>query len=218
MSGTARSNIIPMPTAPAPTAPPPSLWPMPQITPGCCPPGGMDALMKCYCDIQAATAFICAVMVDCINTNPAVTEAIIAAIEKSGSSLPMIGVTNAADAQPGQVGELVEIRAVVAYATGTNTNVASLGSLPPGDWDCWIFGGTTTLVTAVDIVQQPIPAGFFDALVALVYVNGDNTANTFASGAVRALTSVPSLIAFSFTTSAATAGNLNMQFYARRRR
>ena len=45
-----------------------------QQAPGCCPPGGMDALMKCYMDIQAASCFIAQIMIDQINNNPAVKQ------------------------------------------------------------------------------------------------------------------------------------------------
>ena len=92
---------------------------LPWLPPGCCPPGGMDALMKCYCDIQAAMAFISKIMIDLINNDPAVAQAMIAAIEKSGSTLPLVGVTNGSDAQPGQVGEWVHLVQTASYGTAT---------------------------------------------------------------------------------------------------
>ena len=112
----------------------------PWLPPGCCPPGGMDALMKCYMDVQAASCFIAQVMIDQINNNPAVTSAIIAAIEKSGSSVPLIGVTDGSNAQPGQVGEWFFFTQAVSFPATINTQQSiSAGILSAGDWDTWML-------------------------------------------------------------------------------
>ena len=219
------SNVVPMPKAPA-TAAPQMPMPMPGMWggggslpwgPGCCPPGGMDALMKCYCDVQAATAFICSVMVQCVQNNPAVVEAIIAAIEKSGSSVPLIGVTDGSNAQPGQVGEYIEFVTPFSFPTGTNTGVVTAGSLPPGDWDCYLFLGPSVALDTLAVSLAPLPAGFDAPLFAY----GTSVTPEFvalAGNMTRGSTTAPSLIAWSVVTAGTTAGTVQIWFQARRRR
>lgn len=215
MSGSpAGSNVVPLPTA-SPASP---YWPMPQVMPGCCPPGGMDALMKCYCDIQSATAFICAVMVDCINTNPAVIQAILDAIAKSGSNVPLVGVTNGTEAQAGQVGERILLTASFPVVAGNSQPVLVLGTLPPGDWDCWYHFQPNANVAWVAAYLAPQPAGFDDNMT--FYVANATENELFPGPGTRALTSVPSLLAFQFQISSTETGDKtgDITFFARRRR
>lgn len=220
MSGTvARNNVVPMPangtppTTPVPW-PQPGMWPMPSAMAGCCPPSN---LMQCYCDIQNATAFICAVMVDCINTNPAVTTAIIDAITKSGSNVPLLGVTNGADAQPGQVGEWVIMSQNVSYTTGNQTQTVSMGILQAGDWDCWVSLNPEMAVTAVQFYQNPLPPGFIGGLPGWFFSTDSQNALVI-SPVNRALISVASPVIMTLITTAPGAGTANMIFYARRMR
>lgn len=222
MSGTtARSNVVPMPTNGAPPTAPvpwpqPGVWPMPNAMAGCCPPSN---LMQCYCDIQNATAFICAVMVDCINTNPAVAQAMIDAIQKSGSNLPLLGVTNGTPAQPGQVGEFIRMFQQAPYvATGTQTTV-TMGVLQPGDWLVWSLMGTSTLVTGTFMVLNPIPVGFADSLVQELAGTAMGAATALVGGPTQALISVPTLVAIQInvnTGGSGAAGTANVFFNALR--
>ena len=49
-----------------------------------CPPTGMDGLIHCYDEVNNASALIAALMIDQINNNPAVAEAMTRALVKGG--------------------------------------------------------------------------------------------------------------------------------------
>ena len=217
-----------------PPASPPMVWPpsnpsgtvipfpLPWGQTGCCPPGGLDALMKCYCDIQQASAFIGQIMLDQINNNPAIIAAIIAGIENSGSSLPTVGVTNGAAAQPGQVGEFVAFSQSVAYPTTSQNVPVTMGVLPPGDWDIWAFGNTSTLVSDFAFVLNPVPAGVSNDLETLIVPFTAAEALELVSTTAQALISVPTLFVFQVGTNGvgagSSAGTATITFNARRRR
>lgn len=190
---------------------------------GCCPPGGdMSRLMQCYCDIQAAMQFISKIMIDLINNNPDVTAAIIAAIEKSGSALPLIGVTNGVAAQPGQVGEFIQLLGQFPYtAAASNFNV-NVGILPPGDWDVWAFAGFSTFVSDAQFEIDPLPAGFVNNTSGIIAVSaGTLEAVNIVGNLTQALTSVPSLVNFNIimnNSGTGQAGNGSIFFCARRAR
>lgn len=220
-------------SSPPPTSPPPMVWPGPpggNVVPfplpwgqtGCCPPGGMDALMKCYCDIQAATAFICSVMVQCVQNNPAVTQAIITAIENSGSSLPTLGVTNGSDAQPGQVGEFIPFDLAGTYPTGNSTQVLSVGVLPPGDWNLDGALGIGGSIDSVFTSIVPTPAGFSWNMGGYQAVSAaPSTASEFVIIPLvptRASVSVPTLLPFTLTIAAGANPGANFQYVIRARR
>lgn len=220
----AAQAAVPAP-APAPASP---YWPMPQVTPGCCPPGGMSSLMQCYCDIQSATAFITAIMIDAINNNPAVIEAIIAGIEKSGSNLPLLGVTNGSYAQPGQVGEFVDFFAAVPFTTAANQSVTTtMGILQPGDWDIWAVAQYSVPVISGEFFLAPQgvpPPGFSGSLYSFIFTGtaDDNAWTNVVSTVEQANISVPTLIALTLNTNqlgaGGFAGTCNTWFKARRRR
>lgn len=223
MSGTARSNIVPM-------MPQGQMMPMPQgqmmssFSAGCCPPGGdMSALLQCYCDVQAATAFISKVVTDLAANDPAFQKALVDGIAASGSNLPLIGVTNGSQAQPGQVGEYVEIEVSVPYTAATQTQTVTMGILQPGDWDVWQFCSFTTYVTGAQFNLAPVPAGFSHILFGASEASGSGTVGiVVVSAAAQASISVPTLVVFSLTTNGTSAGpaagTANMFFCARRRR
>lgn len=207
-------------TVPPPTpVPAPGYWPMPPpgALPGCGPPSG--SLMDCYWSVQSATAFISAIMIDAINNNPAVAQAMIDAITKSGSALPLLGVTNGADAQPGQVGEWVMMTQSVSLTGASNeTHVVSMGVLQPGDWNCWAFASFSPPVVSGSWLQlTPLPAGF---ATNLWLVDGPGGFG-IASVQTRALISVPTLIPLEVQTNtgaAGTAGSAELFFFNRRQR
>lgn len=219
-----QSNVVPMvpPSLPAASQ---GVWPMPSMmpVPGCCPPGGMDALMKCYCDIQAATQFICTVMVDCINTNPAVAEAMIAAIEKSGSSLPLVGVTNGQAAQPGQVGEFIQFsstQSINVPAGGEQTFNLPMGVLQPGDWDVESYIQVQSQVTLVSFGLQPAVPGFSSNVGGSLVLPGSGAWQYIRGEPAQGLISVPSLLAFTVSMGgpAGTTGQFEFYVVCRRMR
>lgn len=194
-------------------------FPLPWGQTGCCPPGGMDALMKCYCDIQQASAFIGQVMLDQINNNPAIIAAIIAGIEKSGSTLPTLGVTNGAPAQPGQVGEWVNLGGNFNFSTTGGTGIVSVGVLQPGDWDLFTNATFTVSVAGAGFQLEPQPAGVIgcDALLTIGSANAEEIVLVGAVG--QALISVPTLFAFQASVvGAGTAGVMGIGLNARRAR
>lgn len=226
MSSPPPKSLVPAPTVWPPSNPSGTVipFPLPWGQTGCCPPGGMDALMKCYCDLQQASAFIGQVMLDQINNNPAQIEAIIAGIEASGSSLPTIGVTNGSNAQPGQVGEWVEFVATAAYTAASQTQNLTMGVLQPGDWDCTAFCEYSTYITGSQFILAPQPAGFSNTMFGATESAGDTgiLGITTVSPLARASISVPSLVVFSLTTNGPSAGpsagQATLTFDARRAR
>lgn len=215
-----------------PPASPPMVWPpsnpsgtvipfpLPWGQTGCCPPGGMDALMKCYCDIQQASAFIGQIMLDQIANNPAIIAAIIAGIEASGSSLPTVGVTNGTDAQPGQVGQWVSFMQSIGYPATNTIQPLSMGVLNPGDWDVW---GYATIPDNTDVIGyalqlNPVPVGFSGDLYAINSTAGAPEEVSLVTTTERALISVPTLVVFNVHTNSTAAGTLSVWFNARRRR
>lgn len=220
-------NVVPMPqgtSRPAPQAAPQGqMMPMPQMwgggssyPAGCCPPGDMSALLQCYCDIQAATAFISKVVTDLAANDPEFQKALVDGIAASGSNLPLIGVTNGVDAQPGQVGEWVQMyQQNVPAASGTVVQTLSLGVLQPGDWDVWAHM-IYDQMSYGQFLLNPVPAGFSGDMNSFLVGGTQNASVT--SGQFRALISVPSLIAMSVTTQATAATTFDFWFNARRRR
>lgn len=196
-------------------APPSSPWPMPG-----CAPDITQGLIQCYDDINAAAALISTLMIDQINNNPAVAQAIIQAIEKSGSALPLLGTTNGTPAIAPQVGQYVQLTATLAYTATPAQALLSLGVLPAGDWDCWLWATFTSAINGAQYQLNPLPAGF--------------AANPFASNfsaiwpgnailssmTVEALTSGDSLIVADTSVAATSgqSGTMTVNFAARRRR
>lgn len=217
----ATMNTVWPPSNPSGTVIP---FPLPWGGTGCCPPGGMDALMKCYCDIQQASAFIGQIMLDQINNNPAIIAAIIAGIEKSGSNLPLVGVTNGSLAQPGQVGEFVLFSQSVTFTAAVQVQTLTMGVLQPGDWDCWQYAYFNQVFSSASMILSPVPVGFsFDLFANTGSVDPTNfEAMSLVSTTAQASISVPSLIAIQFVTNALGtgpgAGSASVNFAARRRR
>jgi hypothetical protein len=218
------SNVVPMPTN----------WPGPMFMPKTWPPGGpscfseLASLNACYDSVQMMEQILAKVITDLVTNNTAVQAAIVEAIAKSGSNVPLIGVTNGSDAQPGQVGEWLTWTVTVTYpATTANQQVVSIGTLPPGDWDVYSAVGIFNLGGATGFFLNPVPAGFTSSLQGQYIGGGAGAAGTVSSWIVgvpsRALISAPSLIAFQFNSnqfadSAATSTSSELIVFARRRR
>lgn len=196
-----------------------ALAPKLPMVPGC-PPGDLDALMACYNDVNAAMDFLSRLIIDLLNNNPAVAEAIIQAIEKSGSALPLLGVTNGTPAVAPQVGQYIQFSGTLDYTSSVASAQLSLGVLPAGDWDCWLWATFTAAVQGASYSLNPLPAGFA-ANPAASFIYGTAPANAILSGmTVEALTSGDSLIVAD-TQAAATSGQtgtMTVNFAARRRR
>lgn len=213
MSSPPPKSLVPAPTVWPPSNPSGTVvpFPLPWGQTGCCPPGGMSALMQCYCDLQQASAFIGQVMLDQINNNPAIIQAIIAGIEASGSSLPTLGVTNGSAAQPGQVGEYQRLIVEGSYPTGTNTQVLNAGVLQPGDWLLMPWCEPAQAVDGMGWVVSPVPAGLSNGLVGYTAETGSIATQQMVVGqSGQLLSSVPTLLTFNFTTVAT--GGSTFQF------
>ena len=155
---------------------------------GECPPGGMDGLIDCYDAVNNASAFLAALFIDQINNNPAVAEAMIQALTKSGYALPLLGVTNGAPAVAPQVGQYVQLSATLPYTATPAAALLTLGVLPPGDWLCWLWATFTSITSGAFYSLNPLPAGF--------------AANPYAS--TNAATLPPQVILSTMTVEALT--------------
>jgi hypothetical protein len=217
------------PSQPINVIPPPTNWPGPMFNPAGRswpqPPScfsELAALNACYDSVQMMEQILAKVITDLVQTNTAVQQAIVEAIAASGSNVPLIGVTNGSDAQPGQVGEFVSFSTQVPYTATPTSSVVSVGTLQPGDWDVWVFGIVTSWVSDVLFVQTPLPAGWTAALQATEAAVNSTLSVVLIANTVRALTSAPTLISYQVDVNnvgtGGTAGNLTLYTMARRRR
>lgn len=211
------SNVVPMPAQAA--MPSPMMWGGGGGYPaGCCPPGGMDALLQCYCDIQAATAFISKVVQDLAANDPAFQQSLAEAIAASGTNVPLIGVTNGSDAQPGQVGEWLQWIRELNVPSGSNTQIVSTLILQPGDWNVQAAAYTVTSpVTQVWANLSPVPPGLSDQML-LYFQTATASDISIMCPVERASVTVPTLLAFQIQTVAPAAANIWFEVTARRAR
>ena len=206
-------------------------WPMnpiyPPQRPGPMPPSCFSelyALNQCYNDIQMMTQILTKVVCDAATNNTAFAQCLANAIAKVGASTtPITGVTDGSNAQPGIVGEYVQMEQTVTYpATTINLQPVTMGVLQPGDWDCWAalqpngFGGGSWFIL------NPVPAGFSTVMLgeSLSQAAGLEAYATLGMPA-RASISTPTLVVFNLTTnfdSDATAVSTSAQFYFGARR
>jgi hypothetical protein len=210
------SNVVPMPTNwPGPMFNPAGRsWPQP---PSCF--SELAALNACYDSVQMMEQILSKVITDLVQTNTAVQQAIVEAIAASGSNVPLIGVTNGSDAQPGQVGQWQETDQTGAITGALAQTVTTSITLPAGDWDLWGLLTSSTIVTDAQFrVPQPLPAGMSGDLYSYIAVPGGAEISV-PSTTVRVLTAVPVLIPFTLifnTISAGTAGTYEFATKARR--
>jgi len=211
------SNVVPMPTN----------WPGPMFNPGArswpTPPScfsELAGLNACYDSVQMMEQILAKVVCDLATNNAAFAQCLVEAIAKSGSNVPLIGVTNGTDAQPGQVGEFVLFNQSVAFATGTNTQFINMGTLQPGDWDLWSWLSPGSVVlTNVGFNLSPAIAGFSNLLGGASWAAGANAAQSTVIGTMcRGSISAATPLVFTMTTEATAAGTAAFQVEARRAR
>lgn len=188
------------------------------LPPGCLPSG--DGLIQCQEDVASAVAFISAVLIDLINNNPAVAEAMIEAMTKTGSALPLLGVTNGTPATAPQVGQYIQLSAELAYTATVTSAPLSLGVLPAGDWDCWLWATFTSATQGAQYSLNPLPAGFAANPVASTNAVVWPATAILSSMTVEALTAGDSLIVANTSVAATSgqSGTMTVNFAARRRR
>jgi len=203
------SNVVPWPQPP---------WPSSAVPPGCF--SELARLNQCYNEVQMMEMILSKVVCDLATNNAAFQQCLVNAIAKSGSNVPLIGVTNGADAQPGQVGEYVQFVSTLPIPIGA-TNQAPLqsGVLQPGDWDVYAWMQTNGSGTDVAFYLNPIPAGFANQ------ASGSDWGSTTGSGGgiiigsmCRALISVPTLMVFAVDFTSAITQTATLTVEARRRR
>lgn len=198
---------------------------MNQMTMAGCTPlagnvGDMAGLIQCYDDLANASELISKLMIDLINNDPAVAQAMIQAINKTGSALPLLGTTNGTPAITPQVGEYVQFTGTLAYTSTPAQGFLSLGVLPPGDWDCWLWATFTSITAGAQFQLLPLPQGFAANPAASTNTVVWPPQLVLSSMPVRALTTIDSLIVAdaAVVASSGQSGTMSMNFAARRRR
>jgi hypothetical protein len=234
MSGSS-NPVVPFPGAGPMLTPPPypnypagqSPWPQP---PSCF--SQLSALNACYDSVQMMEQILGKVMTDLVTNNVAVQQAIVEAIAKSGSNVPLIGVTNGSNAQPGQVGEYVLFQVAVTYPAGTpNTQVVSMGVLQPGDWQCWgafyvaggLIGTSNFYLNGPPPPASVPPVGFDTTMQGFILTSSSVNESLVVGLQARANLSVPTLVSYGLLTNqiadaGATATTGTLFFGARRMR
>lgn len=185
-----------------------------------CAPGDMTGLIQCYDDLANASELIAKLMIDLINNDPAVAQAIIDAITKNGYALPVLGTTNGTPAITPQVGEYVQFTGTLAYTSSVASALLSLGVLPPGDWDCWLWATFSSVTAGAQFQLLPLPAGFAANPAASSVSATWPPQIILSSMTVRALTTIDSLIVAdtAVVASSGQSGTMTVNFGARRRR
>lgn len=185
-----------------------------------CAPEDFAALNQCFDDINAAADLIARLMIDQINNNPAVAQAMIQAIEKSGSALPLLGTTNGTPAITPQVGQYIQLSAELPYTATPTAALLTLGTLPAGDWDCWLWATFTAITSGAFYSLNPLPAGFAANPYASTNAATLPPQVILSSMTVEALTTIDSLIVADtqVVASSGQSGTMTVNFAARRRR
>lgn len=185
-----------------------------------CGPGDLVGLNQCQDDVSNALELIQKLMIDLLNNDPAVADAIAQALIKTGSALPLLGVTNGTPAAAPQVGQYVQLSGTLAYTATPAQAFLSLGVLPPGDWDCWLWATFTSITAGAQYQLLPLPPGF----AANPYASSNSAIwppqLVLSSMTVEALTSADSLIVVDAAAAASSgqSGTMTVNFAARRRR
>lgn len=185
-----------------------------------CPPGGMSGLIQCYDNLNNASAFIAQLMIDQINNNPAVAEAMTQALVKGGFALPLLGTTNGTPATAPQVGQYVQLTGTLAYTATPAAAPLSLGVLPAGDWLCWMWATFTSGTQGTQLYLNPLPAGFAATPFASSYSAAWPQNAVLSTMVVEALTSGDSLIVADTAAAALSgqSGTMTVNFAAKRTR
>jgi hypothetical protein len=185
-------------------------------------------LGQCYNQVQWLTNLLTEIVTDIIETDTDVQQAIVDAIVATGSNVPLIGVTNGSNAQPGQVGEYIQwYIATQPFAVGDNvTQSVTLGVLQPGDWQCWCGFAVNGPTGNVWVQLNPTPAGFSTNMWGQAQEDlgtyGGVAGFTVLTMDARASLSVPTAVVYSLgidnAATGATATLGNFTFGARRAR
>ena len=187
---------------------------------GDCPPSGMDGLIECYDNVNNASALIAALMIDQINNNPAVMEAFIQQLNRTGNAVPLLGTTNATPAVAPQVGQYLQLSAELPYTATPAAALLSLGVLPPGDWLCWMWATFTSITSGAFYSLNPLPPGFAANPYASTNAATLPPQVILSTMTVEALTSVDSLIVADtqVVASSGQSGVMTVNFAAKRTR
>jgi len=214
MPTTPQSNVTPLWGGSPPS------WPSTAVPPGCF--SELARLNQCYNEVQMMEMILSKVVCDLATNNVAFQQCLVDAIAKSGSNVPLIGVTNGADAQPGQVGQWVTQYFTGAVTGATNQVVLQSLTLQPGDWDFWCVAQTEGQVNDAQFTLNPTPAGLAGSIYTYLALPGTSAFLTVVSTTCRMLTAVPVLMPFQLTFNSVGAGpgatNYSFTFSARRTR
>ena len=188
------------------------------LAPGC--PPSMGGLTQCYDDLNNASAFIAQLMIDQINNNPLVAQAMIEALTRFGYALPVLGTTNGTPAVAPQVGQYIQLSATLPYTATPAAALLSLGVLPPGDWLCWMWATFTSITSGAFYSLNPLPAGFAANPYASTNAATIPPQVILSTMPVEALTSADSLIVADtqVVASSGQSGTMTVNFAAKRTR
>jgi hypothetical protein len=141
-----------------------------------------------------------------------------------GTIVPQLGVTDGSNAPAGHIGEVVHLTATWPVPTTSQVNYPlPIGTLPAGDWDCWVQASAGVFVTNLQTNLSPVPVGFSGNMGALIAnVSGVLEAVTLTGPYARASLSAPAALSFAMTTNnvgaGPSAGTGTLIFDARRAR
>jgi len=177
-------------------------------------------LGQCYDDVQQMKKILGKVITDLLKNDPTITQSIIDSIQQSGTSVPLLGVTDGSSAQPGQVGEIIQGSATnVAFNPGGVSYVAPL-TLPPGDWNVQALmevgsNAPSDFAGAIFQSSEASPSiGWF--ILGGALTEAGSTSAWFPSNVCPWSTATPTLISFGVTYIGTSTGEFNMWCYARR--
>lgn len=191
--------------------------------PGCAPapPSCFSAVAKadaCWDQSQALYNLVYKVVADVLQQNPG----LVPPPPPSAGSGPIRGVTDGSNANPGDVGEYIELsQNVNVPATPTQIPV-SIGVLQPGDWDCFLWVIYNAPVTSGEFWLNPQPPGFSNAMYTFSFTGTafDPAWMTVQSSLGRANLTAPTLVAITlmsnYAGNAAAATTAQVIFQARR--
>jgi len=123
--------------------------------------------------------------------------------------VPLIGVTNGSDAQPGQVGEFHQFNVNGSYTAAPQTQMISVATLQPGDWTVQAFCNFTGTTGGVffSIPNSNYPAGLANNMSGFLADPGTISNIQCIGVPSRALISVPTLFAFEIDTNTTNSGS-----------
>jgi len=122
--------------------------------------GSLYALNACYDSVQTMEQILQKVMLDLIQNDPAVMQAILAGIGTSG--IP--GVTTGLPAAAGTVGQIISGQVLNQAFSATGATLVSPLTIPAGDWNIQAVlsvgaGAPTDITGAAVVLSTPLPPG-----------------------------------------------------------